>query len=540
MDIDRESIQQIAVGLGGLVFIINLFWALPIAVSKNWFRSAERLSGLPGISKRGGLSSGLIVAGYIVVVLATISMTVAVMVGPVAQEVDSRVGFVSLDTDSSSPEETVDEPPEKTEADKGSTDSGDSSDNTGGEGDSTTGGVGTTDDTDTPTQEANGDDGDQVSQTPAEEDQSENTEQSSSTPSGDATASYDSDDVSPFIAHPTGVNITVTTRGGDPLSNQPLEIAAVSERTTIQMTTPLDKPTVSIEDELRPGNAYTVTALDYDKSYLPDHTTVFDPGKTDNVTVRVPDITFSAADEFAFQIRTIPYTYAERGTIKNKDELINGSYQRFGTGVYNEGDYQLTFGRLARWEGDLYSNQLHHFNRSGGEYETHWAYPDVANETTPAFDLTEQPAFAPTILGVDQLSPLAELPVPVDNLDTDETQLYWDFDYNGTTTLSDENIPAPLLFESLPSANDGREVHVIEATPRGYSTWLNQSFTYYSDYFKHPPRVYVDAETGYVLRWEAPARLATGATVLDDSSPFTDAKIVIDFWNHEDIDDVDS
>ena len=81
MNVERRHKQQVAYGLAMVCASILLFWLLPVLVWRNSWGFSTRFSILPGIKKDGGLRSGVVIALYTLMGVALVATAVVMTVG---------------------------------------------------------------------------------------------------------------------------------------------------------------------------------------------------------------------------------------------------------------------------------------------------------------------------------------------------------------------------------------------------------------------------------------------------------------------------
>lgn len=487
---NRKVIQQVSVGAAFITLCALLFWLLPFLVWKNYLRTAERLNKLPGISPTGGFKSAIAVTIYLffsVTLFVTLAVVGGMSVASAGFDIPSEE-FVGADT--------------PTDED------GDSEQLA---------------DTSTP------------EETPNTESTSENDTDADSAATPTETPAYDTDAVAEDVEHPQAVEIGLYEQK----TPTHLESGAVTlvDETGVKVETKRFSNGNITFTGLTPGTNYTLDVESWKGDSWSNESPTFDPGQTDSVRAEVIPFKFAGATEFDFQIRTIPHSHLEAGEIKDVDELLESKSQRFVQGTYADGGFELEWGTYARWEGERFTDGLHTINGSNEEgVQEDYALPDSVNQTGVVYNPLEQPAFEPVIAGVHNLQLTDERDQSLSSLPKTQSQTFWEIAHEETTTLDKVSTPQPLRFESHPLEQDQREVYVLQATPEGYSDWVEEVYSFDTDDASFTPRLYVDAETGYVLRWEAPVRLSTGVDPFDEGSPLTSSVIVIDFWNHDEVD----
>ncbi|SDJ22948.1 hypothetical protein SAMN05216226_101229 [Halovenus aranensis] len=269
---------------------------------------------------------------------------------------------------------------------------------------------------------------------------------------------------------------------------------------------------------LEPGTNYTLVIPEVGFHTMPTVTTGFDPGQTDNVEIfTIPD--FNSTETFQWQWRHISFRFIDDETLKLKEseieDLQRNEFQLVGNGTYDEGDW--TYRWNYKW---IYPSDDHvpsrAVNISGDlryrDFNGNWIKPthDIGFSQHP----DHRPSFRPVIDGI----------FGMDN---------FTLEYVGTRRLNESTVPEPLRVKnwSAPEEIKGEEVLVFNITHWGYSERING--TYYFDN-ESQARIFVDRETGHVLRYQARERLSVGVGYADKYIGENPSIHVIDFYNHGD------
>jgi hypothetical protein len=246
---------------------------------------------------------------------------------------------------------------------------------------------------------------------------------------------------------------------------------------------------------------------------MPPVSANFDPGQTDSVEVyTVPH--FKSASRFQWQWRFIPYTFIETETLKlDEDEmkdLKKDKYQIVGSGTYDNGDWVYRANQNWVTEYDKYNDTVA-ANVSGDLryrfFTGNWSKADAF-----AIHPNHRPSFKPVIDGL----------LNMDN---------YTLRYAGKNILNDSTVPRHLQLKnwSTPRQIKGEHVLVFDITHWGYSERAGVPYYFNNE---SEARIYVDRDTGQVLRYQARERLGVGIGQFDRYSGMNPSIHVIDFYNH--------
>lgn len=338
------------------------------------------------------------------------------------------------------------------------------------------------------------------------------------TPSPEITPDYDDDAVAPGIENPGSVSLRIFGHN-DSRWEARADVTITGPSGTEQASfTSVGDNTFEIDD-LLPGNTYEVVVTDIQSvgsdviQKVPPVETTFDPGQTDNV--QLPTFpTFKQADTFEWDWRRIHGGFINKTTFKIKDRefLVEKRNQKIGGGIYDDGDWYLESSSVWVAEDDV--NEVPAALSIGGEMYNHGFNGEWEELSTASINPEYQPMFAPVRDGLYNIR--------------NKT-----LEYVGTWTLNDTGIPDPLTVRSMPDQNKGKEVDVYDIELWGYSE-RGETDWWIRERADRPARVYVDAETGHILRYRAPLRLSINHGGYDLVLGNNPSIWVVDFYHHTD------
>lgn len=343
--------------------------------------------------------------------------------------------------------------------------------------------------------------------TPSQTPTPESTSTPAPTPTPTPTPTYDRADVGPFIDDPDGVNVTLYQREVSPddlLYKGTLTLFNENETVVTAHHANEDGPRVQF-DNLDPGAEYRLHFHSDAFDHYPPINRTFDPGQTDRVNVTA-FFEWPNPDTFEWQIREIWSAFVDDGVVINENELLELERTLQGFGKYDDGNWFEDISE-ADVTGDGKWPRTQGVSINGTVY-TH--YDSWRKIDKGSYNPNYQPAFSSIRDGVlnGQIS----------------------LQYVGTTELNDSYLhPAIQDAGSIPDEINGTEVLVYDVNRWGYSEWAGVNY----NFDDADARMYVDAETKQVLRWEATERLTAVDTRYTASRGVTPSILVYDFFNHD-------
>lgn len=340
--------------------------------------------------------------------------------------------------------------------------------------------------TPTPTPEAPSD------ETPAETGTPEPTPTEVSTATPESTSTPTPDD---GVHDENAINVAVY-KHNDSNSVESGKLTIYDESGSVVDEFDLDRRPANTFDGLTPDRNYTAEVSEVGAGNIwPDVSRSFDPGETDSLDI-VTGFDFAAADSYRYQLRHIRHSDVEDG------DVVENPTRWLSKGKYDDESVYLRFGSYDRWNSpagpiqmiDIDNKQFYNSQPTNG-----WVESD---------HLTYNPLRMPEHYPVQK------------SLDKYDHRLERTF--VGTRTLDDSTVPEPLTERdrSLPDEINGTEAHVYELTFDGYSEWTDLDYEY------NAATVYVDPDTGYVLRWSSHESLLGNVGMVE-------CRMIIDFYDHD-------
>ncbi|MFC7057877.1 hypothetical protein [Halovenus salina] len=339
------------------------------------------------------------------------------------------------------------------------------------------------------------------------------------TPTATPTPEYDTEDVAASTEYPQSVALT-TLAWNESMYMIEGKAEVYDESDDLVREFRFDGDAKHTMTDLDPGTNYTVVIPEVGYYEMPTVTAHFDPGQVDSLNITtVPE--FNSTDKFQWQWRYIPYSFINDTTLELKDseldDLREDKYQLAGNGTYDEGDWEYIWNlNWVFWDDDLVpetatniSGDLNYRKLNGN-----WTKP-VDERGFPVHP-NHRPSFRPVIDGIFQM----------DNLT---------LEYVNTQTLNESSVPKHLRLKnwSTPEEIKGEEVLVFNIEHWGHSE--RAGGTYYIRN-KSQARIYVDKDTGHILRYQARERLGVNIGSFDAYAGNNPSIHVIDFYNHGDED----
>lgn len=275
-----------------------------------------------------------------------------------------------------------------------------------------------------------------------------------------------------------------------------LSISKSNSKTQIKTFNLSANASVSVSG-LDPGQNYTITVKGAEtEAKWPPVTTTFDPEQQDTVHVDVQY--YNGSDNYRFEVRQ---TWADSDT------------KQFVIGAYDRGNVTLRSAPYSYWgspeirENDPIRRQL----RIGQEQYIQEKPPDgpwkSTEDTNWRFDPKRMSVHTVVQKSLSVIAPEQRT-------------------FVGTQKLNDSTVPDTLTNRSvgedsnrsytmMPDETNGTTVHV-------YRVQLEMSFTYSGE----TATVYVDPETGRILRWQSVVTSPDGAEI---------QAIVVDIYDHDEV-----
>lgn len=335
------------------------------------------------------------------------------------------------------------------------------------------------------------------------------TPEPTATPTPENESESGNPNVAPDVSNPTGATLRTYAHNESWVLTEGQIRVYDDEGLRVERITFSDSSVHALQG-LEPGTNYTVL-LDETPWVDMEPTVTFDPGQTDEVKIfQLPH--FHSTEKFKWRAKFAHGGYMnEEFEVIDKSKLVNKEEQGVWNGTYDNGNFDMVLEQLWIYRNDGFDeNQYISFNDN--LFLNGWNGSTVEYNNEIAFTPTEMPSFKVVRQNL----------VTTSNLN---------IEYIETRELNSSLTPDYLQIQnwSIPEATNGSEVHVFDVQMAGNSEWAGGSYTINED---HDARIYVDTETGDILRWVAKVRLTNGAGTFDFNTPLTKSHIIIDFYNH--------
>lgn len=337
---------------------------------------------------------------------------------------------------------------------------------------------------------------------------------------------YDPAVMSPLIEEPTAVTVSVYRHNETyPLPDGQLEVT--DEGGEVVVTRDVSTGVSFTIEELEPGQNYTLGVTNFTgHTQFPPTTKQVDPGQTDEADFFAA-FEMPGADRYEFQWRSVEHQFLNGTEIVDAEELEERNRQVFFEATYDNGNFMMSGGHYAQFvDPDINVPKFGAVNHEYylRDFNKDWREADKDYSIDPNYS----PEMLPVNKGLEALQSLTD-DLEQDEFDRlDDIQAVWA--YNETVELNDTRVPEPLRFEPMPEENENRTVHVYDVNIWGYTEVAEINFSYHRT---GNAQVYVDVETGYVLRWTANERVSPGTGSIDYARGMNPSVHVIDFYNHD-------
>jgi|GEM_PF-6932622 len=269
--------------------------------------------------------------------------------------------------------------------------------------------------------------------------------------------------------------------------------------------------------ELEPGENYTAHISEVGRGdRWPDVAETFDPGEVDDLEIVTADIEFQGTDTYRYQQRIVYGEYVEDGEITaNQSELVEDLGVSHTEGFTESGNFSHDQNLLS---------------------DTHSPVVKINDEVYSQFRwLLDKPWIDMSSIELHPEHRPEHIPT---RESLDEFESRHERTYLRTKELNDSDVPKQLRYDSIPESVNGTEVHVFEITFDGHSEYAEEEMEPYQDgtpqydFEDSNARVYVDSETGHVLKWYSEQRFGMGMWNTYPNPGMVDNIVVIHFYDH--------